>query len=182
MGPRDIPVSLRKRCRRRPVGLRGALGVYPDPPVSGHLDPVLTSFCSLDSGVTPAPLVSPSWSHVAKTVQTHLLVTLPGPVPAVDPEPLLEKPAASPEQEAWPPPAAAWRPARSLWCSALPPPHGPALGSGTLAVCVGGRAGARPARGGRLGSLTGLASAGSGRGGHTHPVFARGGVGGVFGL
>lgn len=52
------------------MGLRGALQVYPDPPAClGHLDPVLTSFCSPDSGVTPAPSgVTPAPSGVALMV------------------------------------------------------------------------------------------------------------------
>lgn len=58
---------------------------------------------SLGCEPTAAPCLA---SHVTKTCLTHLFVMLPGLIPAVDPEPLLETPPASPEQEAWLPPAA----------------------------------------------------------------------------
>lgn len=91
--------------------------------------------------MTPQLLLAwhhPSGSHVTRTVLTQIfLVMLPGVVPAA------ESPSLS------------WRtrqPASSChlvgdtatgshWCSALPPTHGPILGSGTLLSWVSGRQG-----------------------------------------
>lgn len=173
----DIPVSQGKMQKT-------LSGCTPTRPLVSRGTWTLSSPDSVSpaSDVTPHPLLAwrrPSWSHVTKTFLTHLLVMLPGLVPAVDPEPLLETPPASPEQEALPPPAACWRLGRrSHWCSALPPPHGPALGSGTLhAVCLGGRAGLRPVCAGRLGSpmRPGLSRLRQGR---PHPSCLACGVGG----
>lgn len=124
-------------------GLPGALRVWTDLPVCllGHLASTLATFRLLASGVTPQLLLAwrhPSGSHVTRTVLTQIfLVMLPGVVPAAET------------------PSLSWRtrqPASSChlvgdmatgshWCSALPPTHGPILGSGTLLSWVSGRQG-----------------------------------------
>lgn len=148
--PSGLLVFLRHSCVSG-EGAEDTQWVYTHPPprLLGHLDSALTSFYLPASGVTPHPLLAwrrPSWSHVTKTVLTHLLVTLPGLVPAVDPEPLLETPPASPEQEALPPPAAClatWPPVTLVLSSTSSSRPCPGLWDSTC--CVSGRHGGAPA-------------------------------------
>lgn len=136
---RDTPVPWRRR-RRRQWGCRVLCSCTPAlllvPRAPGLCSHQLPS-ASLGCEPTAASCLA---SPVTKTCLTHLFVMLPGLIPQWTPSCSWRphQPALSRRPGSLLPPA--WRHShRSHWCSALPRPHGPALGSGTLLCCVSRR-------------------------------------------